>query len=466
MRIAKLIFCGLLLNACSVAGPTHANNPQAASWSGDVIGITEKHLSVNYWVDQIDNAGQLLKDQKGITDFNRRTFSTDQNMVDLDHFPERLEGVDVRQRIRAISKANSSDLYSPAGDILNSETYRKYTANLGLEYIPDSVVVRFALVVKRADMRTYPTNDRYYKSPDDLNLDRFQENSLFPGDAVAVLHVSADKQWAFVQSYNYGAWVRSGNIAIGDRRTIGDYKNSSPFIVVSGDKVSTSFNPEVPALSELQLDMGVRVPLADPETVGNNLYGQNPYASYTVLLPLRTEEGKLEIKPALIARNMDVNRGYIPFTRENIVRQAFKFLGERYGWGHSYNARDCTGFVMEIYKTFGILMPRNTGQQGSGNFGENTRFTSESSLDEKLEALKTMAVGDLIYVPGHVLIYIGDVNGEPYVIHDVSVFRYIDENGEYYEGTLNGVSVTPLIPLYGSRESTYVDQIYNIKRIR
>lgn len=62
--------------------------------------------------------------------------------------------------------------------------------------------------------------------------------------------------------------------------------------------------------------------------------------------------------------------------------------------------------------------------------------------------------------------YIGDVNGEPYVIHDVSVFRYVDENGEYCEGVLNGVSVTPLIPLYGSRESPYVDLIYNIKRIR
>ena len=466
MRIAKLIFCGLLLNACSVAGPTHADDPQAASWSSDVTGIIEKHLSANFWVDETDNAGQLLKDQKGIADFNRETFSTDQNMVDLALFPERLTGVDVKKRILKISKANNSDLYNPAGELLNSETYGKYTANLGLEHIPGSIVARFALVVTRADMRTYPTDDRYYKSPDDLNLDRFQENSLFPGDAVTVLHVSADKEWAFVQSYNYAAWVRGSNIAIGDRQTIRDYKNRSPFMVVTGDKISTSFNPEVPALSELQLDMGIRVPLADPETVGNRLYGQNPYASYTVLLPLRTREGRLKIKPALIARSKDVNRGYIPYTRENIIRQAFKFLGERYGWGHSYNARDCTGFVMEIYKTFGILMPRNTGQQGSGDFGENSRFTSESNRDEKLGALKRMDVGDLIYVPGHVLMYIADVNGEPYVIHDVSVFRYIDESGEYYEGTLNGVSVTPLIPLYGSIESTYVDQVYNIKRIR
>ena len=202
------------------------------------------------------------------------------------------------------------------------------------------------------------------------------------------MHISADKEWAFVQSYNYAAWVRYEHIAIGDRQLIDQYKNASRFLVITGDKVRTSFNPEVPALSELQLDMGIRIPLADPETVENSLYGQNPYTSYVVLLPLRNHEGRLEIKPALIARNKDVNQGFIPFTRENIIRQAFKFLGERYGWGHSYNGRDCTGFVMEVYKTFGIQMPRNTGQQGSGSFGENTRFTPESSREEKLKALE------------------------------------------------------------------------------
>ena len=212
--------------------------------------------------------------------------------------------------------------------------------------------------------------------------------------------------------------------------------------------------------------MGIRLPLADPGGIENNLYGQNPYTSYTVVLPTRTEGGDLEFRQALIARNQDVNHGFIPFTRENIIRQAFKFLGERYGWGHSNNARDCTGFVMEVYKSFGIYMPRNTGQQGEASFGQNTRFTEGSTREEKLSALKNMDVGDLIYVPGHVLMYIGDVDGEPYVIHDVSLFRYEDENGDYYEGTLNSVSVTPLIPLYGTKESSYLDLMYNIKRIR
>ena len=424
------------------------------------------HLSANYWVEQTENADQVLKNQKEITEFNDRIFAMDQHMVNLALFPDQLSGREVRESIQAISKPNKSDLYSTSGTILESEGYGKYTANLGLKNIPGTIQVQFALVVNRSDMRAYPTDDRYYKTPDKQNLDRFQENGLFPGDALAVLHASMDGEWSFVQSYNYAAWVRTENIAIGDRQAIQKYKNPEHFLIITGAKIRTSFNPEVPALSELQLDMGIRIPLADRDIGNNNLYGQNPYTSHVVSLPVRNMEGKLEFKKALIARNKDVHKGYIPYTRENITRQAFKFLGERYGWGHSYNARDCTGFVMEIYKTFGIHMPRNTGQQGSGSFGQNTRFTPDSTEDEKLQALRNMDIGDLIYVPGHVLMYIGDVDGQPYVIHDVSIFRYTDDNGEYYEGVLNSVAVTPLIPLYGSRESTYVDLMYNIKRVR
>ena len=423
-------------------------------------------LSANYWIERTKNADQVLKTQQEITKFNESIFATDEHMVDLALFPGQLSGQDVKEGIQAISKPNKSDLYGTSGKLLEPEGYAKYTANLGLGNIPDSVEIQFALVVNRSDMRAYPTDDSYYKTQDTQNLDRFQENGLFPGDALAVLHASADGEWSFVQSYNYAAWVRSKNIAIGDRQAIFEYKNANRFLIVTGDKIRTSFNPQIPALSELQLDMGIRIPLAERHSGDNNLYGQNPYTSHTVLLPVRGHDGRLEIKPALIARNKDVNLGYIPYTRENITRQAFKFLGERYGWGHSYNARDCTGFVMEIYKTFGIQMPRNTGQQGSGSFGQNTRFTPESSLEEKLEALKKMDIGDLIYVPGHVLMYIGDVDGQPYVIHDVSVFRYTDENGEYYEGVLNGVSVTPFIPLFGSRESRYIELISNIKQIK
>ena len=149
-----------------------------------------------------------------------------------------------------------------------------------------------------------------------------------------------------------------------------------------------------------------------------------------------------------------------------LVTQAFKFLGERYGWGHDYNGRDCTGFVSEVYRSMGIDMPRNSGQQGYGDFGQTTLFDKDTPNEVKLERIKQAKIGDLMYLPGHVVMYIGEIDGEPYVIHDVHGMSYQDDQGDYYRGTLNGVSVTPLLSLGLGKDRTYLDGIYSIKTVR
>ena len=179
---------------------------------------------------------------------------------------------------------------------------------------------------------------------------------------------------------------------------------------------------------------------------------------------MRGKTGDLEFEPTLIARGRDVRVGPLPYRPSLVLRQAFKFLGERYGWGHDYNARDCTGFVGDVYKTFGLLMPRNSGQQGQGKFAP-TRFFQDGDREGRLQALEKLKVGDLIYIPGHVMMYIGSVDGEPYVIHDVTGLRYFTGDGSLYRGTLNGVSVTPLKPLQLSRDKSFIDGIYAIKTI-
>ena len=77
-----------------------------------------------------------------------------------------------------------------------------------------------------------------------------------------------------------------------------------------------------------------------------------------------------------------------------------------------------------------------------------------------------MQVGDLIYIPGHVMMYLGEQDGQPYVIHDVKGLGYNKADGSFYSSSLNGVSVTPLLPLRLSQTQSYLDRTYNIKRIR
>ena len=84
---------------------------------------------------------------------------------------------------------------------------------------------------------------------------------------------------------------------------------------------------------------------------------------------------------------------------------------------------------------------------------------------KRLAAIAAMDVGDLIYIPGHVMMYIGDVDGAPYVIHDTSGGSYLQADGQTRSMHLNGVSVTPLLPLRFGKDHDYVDRITNIVRV-
>ena len=369
--------------------------------------------------------------------------------------------------IRGVSKPYPETLwYRDSEEQVTDDDYDRYTASLDLTRLPDTIDARFGMVVERTAMRTWPTDDVVYKSRETIDLDRFQENGLFPSDAIVVLHDSADGKWCFAQSYNYAAWVRKDKIAIGDREQVLAYRQADPFLVIAGNRAHTNFTPETPAVSEVRLEMGARLPLFDPEDVGHNVDGQNPAASYIVQLPVRSEKGALELRYALIARNQDVHLSYMPYTRRNLLHQAFKFLGERYGWGHSYNARDCTGLVLEVFKTFGFVMPRNSRQQGHSEIGENVRFPLDAPAEEKLAALAGADVGDLLYSTGHVMLYLGCVDDEHYVIHDLTGSGWIDDQGNFRQGAMNSVSVTPLRKIHASPDATYFDQLYAIKRLR
>lgn len=439
---------------------------EAATWQSDVIGVEYTHLAPTHWLNKLKTPQKVLMQPTEIIKFNQQLIQNNTNVVDPLNSPKQLSQKALLKKIDAVSKPPTSARYYADGRKLTTEDFDKYVENLNKKAVKLVNDSQYAMVTSRAVMRTFPTFDRVFNQQMDTDLDRFQETGVFPGDVLMVLHESADKLWYLVQHYHYLAWLPKKAIAIGNKDEIAEYRNTKSFVVVTGSKVTTNYVPNQPQISEVQLDMGVRLPLMSSSKISNNIHGQNPYASYVVSLPVREDDGRLTFKQALIARHHDMHVGYLPMTSNNIISQGFKFLGERYGWGHDYNGRDCTGFIGEIYKTFGLLMPRNSGQQGSGKYGINSRFNKDQNSTDKMPAVNKMQVGDLIYIPGHVMMFIGEEAGKPYVIHDVKGLGYKDAQGQFYRGTLNGVSVTPLLPLRLSTNSSYLDRVYNIKRVR
>jgi len=437
-------------------------------FQSDVFNVTEQQLSVDYWLKKSTDNTVLFT----VDNINQQNESLLNNNPDIYRplkLPSQLSKKALLQLLDNISQWPSKPSYFQNGGLVSVAAKQTYIDNLNRQGVKEYNPVLFGLVTKRTSLRRFASNDGIYNKDHnqylDFDIDRFQESGLFTGDAVAILHQSSDKKWYLVQAYNYVAWVEKSAIAIATREQVNAFKQSKHFIMVTGSKIFTNYVPNHHNISNVALTMGVKLPLASADEYSNILYGQNPYANYVVKLPIRTEDGKLAIVLVMIPRSQDVHKGYLPFTHDNIIKQAFKFLGERYGWGHAFNGRDCSGFVDEVFKSFGFIMPRNSGAQGKSQYGINSRFTSIDTIESKKKALKSLQIGDLIYIPGHVMIFIGNVNDEPYVIHDVKGFTALKNNNRFYRGALNGVSVTPLTPLYTTEDKSYLDEIYTIKRV-
>lgn len=85
---------------------------------------------------------------------------------------------------------------------------------------------------------------------------------------------------------------------------------------------------------------------------------------------------------------------------QEIANYACKFVGNPYVAGGTSltNGADCSGFVMSVYKNFGISLPRSSYSQSSA--GKGVSYSEAKP-------------GDVIYYGGHVGIYIG--NGQ--IVH-------------------------------------------------
>ncbi len=431
-----------------------------------VIGVEAPQLTPQFWLDRLAHPDQVIMDRQAIATYDARVTKLDPEVYDLHDLPAKLDGKTLKSWIEHRSHWARHAFYDVHGQAVPRARLDGFVHDLALDRIPAQVNVQYGLVAHRAALRTFPTMLRVFSEPGETDIDRFQETALVPGTPVAVLHESRDGEWYFVESPRYRAWVEKKYVAIGDAREVFGYTDKAPYRVVTGASVRTVFTPEQPAVSQLQLDMGTRVPFDPDWPADQPVNGEGPDAAWVLELPVRNPDGSLGFTHALLQRNTDTQAGYLDLTRANIIRQAFKFLGERYGWGDAYDGRDCSGFVSDVYRSMGILMPRNTSAQSVSPAADRTAFGASTSRAERMRAVHSLEVGDLVYIPGHVMMVIGRLHGQPYVIHDVLGATFFGADGKLEHVKLNEVSVTPLLPMQFNRKQTFVDRMTAIVRVR
>ena len=462
-----------LLWACAICQPSQASSATPSTTpSGQtipvaahgVVGVADESLlTPSYWTAKMSAPATVLMDRDAIAAQNRRLFELDSSMHDLRQLPDQLTAAQVRGWIDGVASRPTSTRWDVEGNEIAVARIEELFANTATNAVPATQATRFGLVVARADMRALPTAQRMFSQRGETDIDRLQESALFPGTPVVIAHQSTDGEWLFVVSPRYAAWVEKNLVAEGSRAQVFNYVDTAHYRIITGGVEQTVFTREEPRVSQLQLDMGIRLPLAQ-RRADQPVNGQHPYTSHILQLPVRNADGSLAFAAALLPRRADSAADYLPLTPANLVKQGFKFLGERYGWGHAYDARDCSGFVSEIYRSMGVELPRNTSAQAISPALEHLSFDRGDDRAKRLSAVARLQVGDLVYIPGHVMMVIGHHAGMTYLIHDTNGGRYRGADGKLVSMALNGVVVTPLEPMMFNETESYIDRMTSIVR--
>ena len=415
--------------------------------------VTEEMCHYEYWLDK--NAGSgiapdslLISREEAEALNDDMLHANDAYMNDLENLPSSynadalgtsLAGIAVPTRKIYINSELLSDnnaYYGMISDAIAATCSREETAENS-----------YGIAIHRTPLLSIPTKDYIGYSINDGD-DENVTSALNVNEPFIIrqrVTVSGnDFYWGYCT--NCTGWVCVEDMAVcADRdEWLDAWKvdpDASNFIVVTCNNITLEPSHYFPELSEVKLTFGtVLKSVPEDEIPDETIGGRGTWNNHVVYLPTMDETGAYVKSMALISQHYELNEGYPEMTQNNILRLAFNNLGDRYGWGGMLDSMDCSLFNRNIYKCFGLEIPRNTTWQKT--IPGRKIDLSEMNDEEKLSALEKMPAGTMLYFPNHTMIYTGMDGGMGYVISDTGSLS--DSIGDLQIKTMYSVIINPL----------------------
>ncbi len=306
-----------------------------------------------------------------------------------------------------------------------------------------------AIALKNTDLRCMPSKKPFFrdfnKAGEGYPFDYAQNSRIYIGMPLKILDFSVSKEYCFVKSGAGYGFVDSRDVALVDKKTEAEFKDSD-LASISIDKVNS-----------LDIESGRFV---ERLNIGTLLPKKGKYVYY----PKLKDDGYAYLSPLAVMYGATAP---MPISQSNISALAQTILGEPYGWGGMLDNRDCSMLLRDIFINFGIVLPRNSADQALGY-----KDVSKLNYHEKIQYIKTNAKPwrSVFYMKGHIMLYVGIDNksGEILAMHDAWGIKSFDKSGNEGRAILGGVVITTLEEgsaedWYDKEKSPYIKKIIGIK---
>jgi len=298
--------------------------------------------------------------------------------------------------VRFITK---KPIYRAKGSVIRASTYNKWINNAHYEAINSKKYK--AITIRHTDVKALPTSSAFYRDPrktgEGFPFDYNQNSSLHINVPLLISHFSKDKRWAFVQaSYSFG-WVKTSDLALVSNDFIKKFENGNYAMVIKDNL--RLYNDKKPVSI---VKLGALFPIAKDKK--------------HYLVASRDKKGHAHLEKVIATKVNIIAKKPLPFTPNNVAMVAKEFYGEPYGWGGSYECRDCSATTRDFLGTFGIFLRRNSSKQAKDGKILSIKKL-EKNIKKRVILQNAQPFRSLLYVPGHIVLYMGQFKGEPVIMH-------------------------------------------------
>lgn len=302
-----------------------------------------------------------------------------------------------------------------------------------------NTLVKKAITLKNTNIRVLPTNSPMFYDPtkpgEGFPFDYNQNSLIKINTPILVSHLSKDRAWAFIESSTVGGWIEIGSLAFTNDEFIKIFKTSDYYV-----SIKEKFPIYDPIFREY-----IKVSTIFPKKYNKYIIATKDQNQNALLSFIDLNEEEIEAMP-------------ISFNSENRIKIVTQLMNEPYGWGGLLNNRDCSSFTQDFFTPFGKFLQRNSkAQTTDGKFLDMSKL----SLEEKKEFMIKNGVpfSTLVYLKGHIMLYIGTKDNEPLVVHNIWSLRLKDIYGKQYRHIIGKATITTLEP---AKEMKDFDEDTNI----
>ncbi len=271
-----------------------------------------------------------------------------------------------------------------------------------------------AITLRHTNLRAMPTSMPYYIKPElpgeGYPFDYFQHTSLPMGAPLYICHTSRDGQWLLVESSITAGWLPAEDVASVDPDFMGRWQ-SRPLAALVRDNVN---------IAGRNAHIGLLLPLAEDAPRGR---GQ----TLRVYYPEKEPSGAVMMQSITLPPDAAAVVP-LPLTPGEVAKVGNEMMGQAYGWGGLDEKRDCSALTRDLFTPFGIFLPRNSASQAK--VGRSV-YLAGLSQEEKEEDIRREALpfSSLIWMPGHIGVYVGEYNGKTVMFHNMWGLRTRDADG-------------------------------------